>query len=578
MAINNPYIPGDPYSYDLKWIVAKVKEILAQLGTLDEAIEAKIFEGFLEHSVVQFKTVPEMLAADIKDGSIVLTLGYHEAGDKGSLFYLVKDFNPGQCSLDYFLTMDNNAQIAIPVVVTPYVTPEMFGAYGNGIEDDSEAVRNALKHDNVIMTGSYLISEQMDLMSDQNVTLNGSIHFTNDLAEDFVFHADGISNFSWKGGTIKGEGAMLSDRLNLFSFDDCENIDFFDLTITDIATIWAIRFNACENVSVENCSVNHYSYGGFGCVNGCKDAIIKNCKVENLDVAGTGNGYPIMLSGGETTIFTPSENVKAIGNFVNNTAARWEGIDAHGGKNIVVSNNIVKGCVTGIAIFNSKESTYEYDCENVEISGNVCEGPSSGSTGYGISASGYHVRVHDNIVQNYAQTDESSGFYTRFSNDFIAHHNSVINCSCGYIIGDQMLGGAGYLEVSENYFYECGKYPAVTQAMTIRTIDLQKNTVIKNNVLERSRGTLRFYSTAAGTSYVKAVDNVIIDPIDGTNSGTNTIVTDLRGAAPTASNTKMGRVNDVCRLEVPVAGQPTGWICTSAWDGSTVTWTPLANL
>lgn len=147
MAINNPYIPGDPYSYDLKWLVEKVKEILAQLGTLDEAIEAKIFEGFLEHSIVQFKTVPEMLAADITDGSIVLTLGYHEEGDQGALFYLIKDFNPGQCSLDYFLTMDNNAQIAIPVVVTPYVTPEMFGAYGDGTADDTEALEKALSYD-----------------------------------------------------------------------------------------------------------------------------------------------------------------------------------------------------------------------------------------------------------------------------------------------------------------------------------------------------------------------------------------------------------------------------------------------
>lgn len=29
MAINNPYIPGDPYSYDLKWIVDKLKEAIA---------------------------------------------------------------------------------------------------------------------------------------------------------------------------------------------------------------------------------------------------------------------------------------------------------------------------------------------------------------------------------------------------------------------------------------------------------------------------------------------------------------------------------------------------------------------
>lgn len=159
MAINNPYIPGDPYSYDLKWIVAKVKEILAQLGTLDEAIEAKIFEGFLEHSIVQFKTVPEMLAADIKDGSIVLTLGYHEAGDQGGLFYLVKDFNPSQCALDYFLTLDNNRQIAIPIIVTPYVTPEMFGAYGDGTTDDTQAAQEALKIGKTVLfpSASYRI-------------------------------------------------------------------------------------------------------------------------------------------------------------------------------------------------------------------------------------------------------------------------------------------------------------------------------------------------------------------------------------------------------------------------------------
>ena len=140
MAINNPYIPGDPYSYDLKWIVAKIKEILQQLGTLDTTISQEIIVQLQENAIAKYMTVAEMLAADIKDGSVVMTMGYHEAGDQGAMFYLIKDFNPSMCSLDYFLTMDNNAQIAIPVVVTPYVTPEMFGAYGDGTEDDTDAL------------------------------------------------------------------------------------------------------------------------------------------------------------------------------------------------------------------------------------------------------------------------------------------------------------------------------------------------------------------------------------------------------------------------------------------------------
>ena len=182
MAFNNPLIPGDPYSYDLKWLVAKIKEILQQLGTLDEAINEKIFEGFLEHSVVQFKTVPEMLAADITDGSIVLTLGYYEAGDLGGLFYLVKDFNPSQCALDYFLTLDNNRQIAIPVFMTDYVTPEMFGAYGDGVSDDTEAMQAALQNKHVLLTGQYNITS--DFTPIKGAYIEGNIDILRKELED----------------------------------------------------------------------------------------------------------------------------------------------------------------------------------------------------------------------------------------------------------------------------------------------------------------------------------------------------------------------------------------------------------
>lgn len=46
---DNPYIPGDPYAYDLKWIVAKVKELIdeyiAQQSEIDDANDAIITLG-----------------------------------------------------------------------------------------------------------------------------------------------------------------------------------------------------------------------------------------------------------------------------------------------------------------------------------------------------------------------------------------------------------------------------------------------------------------------------------------------------------------------------------------------------
>ena len=37
---NDPYIPGDPYSYNLKWIIAKIKEMEAEIESLKARVEA----------------------------------------------------------------------------------------------------------------------------------------------------------------------------------------------------------------------------------------------------------------------------------------------------------------------------------------------------------------------------------------------------------------------------------------------------------------------------------------------------------------------------------------------------------
>jgi len=37
---NNPYIPGDPYSYDLKWMVKDIKHMEDQFGTLDAKVQS----------------------------------------------------------------------------------------------------------------------------------------------------------------------------------------------------------------------------------------------------------------------------------------------------------------------------------------------------------------------------------------------------------------------------------------------------------------------------------------------------------------------------------------------------------
>lgn len=45
---NNPYIPGDPYSYDLKWIIANIKTLSAKYENMDAIINAAV-ENYIDN-------------------------------------------------------------------------------------------------------------------------------------------------------------------------------------------------------------------------------------------------------------------------------------------------------------------------------------------------------------------------------------------------------------------------------------------------------------------------------------------------------------------------------------------------
>lgn len=371
MAINNPYIPGDPYSYDLKWIVAKVKEILLQLGTLDETIEKKIFESFLEHSIVQFHNVADMLAADIKDGSIVLTLGYYEAGDQGAMFYLIKDFNPGQCALDYFLTMDNNAQIAIPVIVTPYVTPQMFGAKADGTTNDHDAIQLALDNSfHVIMpNGNYYLEESVTIP--EHCLMEGT-------GEAAIWRGANGFALIQMGDYTTVDNVIVYGKGNRNPYEDQNDreiaaIDCTGATIknchvynADYAAIWAEN---AVNIVIDNNHVEHYGHAGILVRDASRNVKVTNNTVKYGDDVVTPNRYAIMLSTGET-----EKTIGCIctGNYVEDQTAYWEGIDAHCIEDAVISDNVIINCLTGISIVN-RDSYPAVTSDNVVITGNSIE-------------------------------------------------------------------------------------------------------------------------------------------------------------------------------------------------------------
>lgn len=79
MAINNPYVPGDPYSYDLKWLVAKIKE---HAMTIQQIIEDMPDDNEIKQIVQQMIDSGEITALALASAGIFNVKDYGAVGDQ----------------------------------------------------------------------------------------------------------------------------------------------------------------------------------------------------------------------------------------------------------------------------------------------------------------------------------------------------------------------------------------------------------------------------------------------------------------------------------------------------------------
>lgn len=112
-----------------------------------------------------YENVAEMKAdADLLDGQVCRTLGYYVANDGGGALYQMHTTQPTTYSEG--ITNGLYAELILP----EEVTPEMFGAKGDGVTDDTAAFRALAAAQNV----SIVISDKTYLVT-ESVTLSGTV-------------------------------------------------------------------------------------------------------------------------------------------------------------------------------------------------------------------------------------------------------------------------------------------------------------------------------------------------------------------------------------------------------------------
>ena len=200
-----------------------------------------------------------------------------------------------------------------------YVTPEMFGAVGDGVTDDSDAIIEALNSDKVVLfMGNYGISKELQGTAQKIVGVNATFNVLNDVDRIFklpnTFYVDGLT-FDCKN---KGVTQCLSlSNKNV----EVSNIEIFN--VMDMRSDKGSELIFCvgnENVNIHNVYVHdcfHIISGGVGDTAGNISCIYVGdytgiCSIENVNVKEihniNANGDFVMEDGGGIYVRTLNKN------------------------------------------------------------------------------------------------------------------------------------------------------------------------------------------------------------------------------------------------------------------------------
>lgn len=192
------------------------------------AKQGKVLKDFIDNKPYYFDTVEDMKEANLRDGDCAITLGYYNINDGGGAEYKITD---DESEVDYQEELDNGLYATL--IINDYVMPTQFGAVGNGIADDTEIVRKALK---------YSIDNKKVLLIDKKFYIKNSLLTNSDYNQAIFVHIKGNSPVKEAYDVSNYGGIKFDSGINLFdSVHICgiiENVCFAPTSRTQTGSIF----------------------------------------------------------------------------------------------------------------------------------------------------------------------------------------------------------------------------------------------------------------------------------------------------------------------------------------------------
>lgn len=138
--------------------------------------------------------------------------------------------------------------------IKDYVTPEMFGAIGDGVADDSSAFQNALNVGGLVLLGNnktYFITQTLSMKAKTTISMNGAtIRCTNKhLFYNFV-SSDEFVEYLGNGDIIIRDGNIIGGA---FGFIHANNVLISNIRFYNSTNDHFIEICACKNFIIDKC-------------------------------------------------------------------------------------------------------------------------------------------------------------------------------------------------------------------------------------------------------------------------------------------------------------------------------------
>ena len=436
----------------------------------------------------------------LKENLYVRTLGYYSEDIGGSAYYKIIKNNSIDLDEKRYIALDNGL-CAMLYPINNKIDLKQVGAYGNGVNDETEILNYAFSNfDNIyIPKGKYIVNNKVKVTKKIYVTGSDNTEFIADFDDSFIEFEKNVKDISFESIIFDGiNNRENREFLKLYG----NNINIKNCTFNNASM--CIYLNGVNNYNlVDNkfynsifgiCSEYNSENGkitGNEIYNNVRTGIDLISNVNNVEISKNSiydnGGTGIECNGGVFTNFSVKENYIANNGYGENSNDLREGINFHGAKNTIITKNKICGNASnGIDIDGTNSNSNDYRSENVIVSENYIEGNSKKLGNGGIIIwSSKNINIEKNTFSNNYKNNITVG--SQKDSELISQGISINSNRMNGVLGDGSCYFIYLENAVENLILSENKMDAISTNVDRRIIETNvKNGNFKNIIIGKN--------------------------------------------------------------------------------------------